>query len=220
MHLRNIPTNSKNDFRRSVSQAQKFDNMIFYINDENSLKTVDIDAIPNDVRSIVIVGGDVVITSENISGKSNFPRAIVVLENNHNIGGNIYIKGNVKNIYSSLVAEKSILSGEGVNNLYNDQPEEIANLPKNQLYIYGLVASRNTIGGASYSSDSVKCPYNSENCTNITAQVFDFNYFRNFDNRNPGTRTYKDVSLDEYSMIIEYDVNILKNPPSIFELIQ
>lgn len=50
-------------------------------------------------------------------------------------GGNIYLGKNVKNIYTSLIAEGTIYSGESSGVLYNDVEAKVIHLPQNQLYI-------------------------------------------------------------------------------------
>lgn len=108
---RNISIDHQNVHFDAAKATQLNDN-IFYINNSSSLKTLKLSSIPDKVRSIIVVGGDVVIEND-INENSSHPRAIVVIENSQNIGGNIYIKENVKKIHASLVAEKSLLSGEG-----------------------------------------------------------------------------------------------------------
>lgn len=53
----------------------------------------------------------------------------------------------MKEIRSTLIAEKSILSGVSPTILYNDTKENVLSaLPPYQLYIKGSVVSYNTIG--------------------------------------------------------------------------
>lgn len=60
-------------------------------------------------RTLIIEGGDAVIDSDiTIDPQIEHPRSIVVIGDANGNGGNIYIKGSVKNIYSSLIAEGSI----------------------------------------------------------------------------------------------------------------
>lgn len=215
LRSRNISTDLKNE-NFVLSSAKNLGDTIFFVNNSENLKTVKISSIPDNIRSIVIIGGDAVIEKDITNSPA--PRVVIAVQNENNRGGNIYIKENVKNLELSFIAEKAILSGNGNNDLYNDIPDEIVKLPKNQLYIKWLFASRNTIGGASSALNDIKCPYlpeNSNTCDKATAQIFDLNYFRNFDHRNDGTRAYMDNSLDEYSLIIEYDKNLISNPPSI-----
>lgn len=198
------------------------DNKIFFINEQSNNKTVEINHIPDGIRSIIVIGGDVVITSNLQNISKNSPRAIIVLKNIHGQGGNLYIKENVTNIDASIFTEKSLLSGEGEHaidsqkRLYNDTAEELAKLPKNQLYIRGSLFSLNTIGGASKDSKNPQCPYYID-CTGENAPRYDLNYMRSFDPRDIVTgrakRAYRDHSLDKFSVIIEYDYGIIVNPP-------
>ena len=84
-----------------------------------------------------------------------------------------------------------------------------------QLYIQGSLVSRNTIGGASVSRTQVVCPYNAT-CTYESAIRYDLNYFRAYD-KEAWTRAYTNNSLDDYSVIIEYDSRVVSNPPPGFE---
>lgn len=216
---RNISDNLKN---KNFNSQNALGDVIFYINESSELQTLRLGTIPDNIRSIVVLGGDVVIT-ENITNNS-YPRVIISIQNEKNFWWNIYIEEDVQKIFTSLVAEKSILSGEGKGELYNDEVIEIANIPKNQLYIKWFVASRNTIGGASKSLENVVCPHLLEDgriCNHVTAQIFDLNYFRNFNIKNGNhTRAYINDTLDKYSLIIEYDKNLISNPPSFLEIVK
>lgn len=92
------------------------------------------------------------------------------------------------------------------------------------MYVKGIFASRNTIGGASKNLDNPVCPYlpaGSVDCKLETAQIFDLNYFRNFDIRNGDiTRAYgNDINnFDDYSLIIEYDQKNISNAPDLLRI--
>lgn len=216
---RNISPSQKNE-NFSLNNAQKIGDKIFYINSGKTTKTLKITAWPKGVRSIILIGGDAVI-SENIE-KTDNPLAIIALQNEEKQGGNIFITENVTKIVSSLLAEKSLFSGEGkdagAKAYYNDDKTEVTRPPKNQLYIFGTVFARNTIGGASDALrlEDVICPVGA-NCINPPASAYDLNYFRAFDVRdmknNTAKRGYKDATLDEYSLIIEHDSRTQLSPP-------
>lgn len=101
----------------------------------------------NTTQSLIVEGANVTIDADILTGTTiKKPRAIIVLAKEGK-GGNIYIKGNVKNIYATLIAEGSIYSGlPPPGALYNDTKAKVANLPANQLYIFGSLLSHNTIG--------------------------------------------------------------------------
>lgn len=118
-----------------------------------------------------------------------------------------------------MIAEWSLYSGDNLSTLYNDTTEKVALLSKditNQLYVYGIVISHNTIGGSIQSSAPV-CVYNENNCTYERAIRYDLNYFRGFDPSIVTNRAYSDSSLDAYSFIIEYDSRVLSSPPPGFD---
>ena len=110
------------------------------------------------IRTLIIEGGDLYINGDIT--KDLFvdkPRTIIVLKDKSGNGGNIYLHGSVKQIISTIIADGSIYSGFPTSAqstlpttvfLYNSTKVQITNLPANQLYIYGSVITRNTIGGA------------------------------------------------------------------------
>lgn len=58
------------------------------------------------LRSIIIVGGNLRIDNDiEKHPQVNTSRAVIVMKNDAGQGGNIYIKDNVKNIYTTLIAE-------------------------------------------------------------------------------------------------------------------
>lgn len=162
-------------------------------------------------RSLIVEGADVVI-DRDISG-SGRSCVIIALANGSN-GGNIYITSAPKVIQSYLVAEWTVFAGTSSSNLYNDTKVKIANLPSNQLYILGWVISRNTIWWAL--TESVArgaCPFTEENCDRDTAIKYDLNFFRNY-TKTPWARAYtKDTSLENFSLIIEYDARATGDIP-------
>lgn len=70
----------------------------------------------------MVIGGDVVIAKDITETSQS--KIIFAIKNDKNLGGNIFIHKDVKKIYSSLIAENSIFSGEGngagANKYYTD----------------------------------------------------------------------------------------------------
>lgn len=175
-------------------------------------------------RTLIIEWGDLYINgdiTENVF--LNKSRSIIVVKDSSWKGGNIYIEWSVKKIHASLIAEWTIYSGYPssaqavtpiVPFLYNDTKAKVTNLPANQLYIYGNVISRNTIGGSAEvtSGKNGSCPYTEDNCNRDTAIKYDLNYFRWY-NKEATRRAYKDNTLDNFSVIIESDSRIVSDPP-------
>lgn len=163
-----------------------------------------------DARSLIVEWTDVYINADILLDPAvKKPRAIIAMKDASWNGGNIYISSNVKNIYASLVAEWSIYSGDSASALYNDTKAKVTNLPANQLYIYGMVISRNTIGWSTTST--VTCPYTEATCDRDTAIKYDLNYFRTYDKDT--TNGSLKIWYDDYSLIIEYDPLVLTDPP-------
>lgn len=161
---------------------------------------------------------------------------IIALKDNEWNWWNIYITENVSQIYAYIVAEWSIFSGykdgkKGVSYIEWNKP---LNSPNLQLYINWLLISKNTIGGNQQDS---KCPILSYNCDETgpqkNSQEFDFNYFRknpkdenwNYKTSLPESRKQlwawnieNQGKIQEAIMIIDYNNNIITNPPIGFEI--
>lgn len=139
------------------------------------------------------------------------------------MGGNIYIGSGVAKIYSSIIAEGSLLSGYFTGTtatnpiLYNASSIELLSLPNRQLYTYGSIISHNTIGGAyGQGVGNYVCPYTEMSCDRSMAIRYDFNYFRDFQKNDPNAalnRGYKNAAYDDYSFVIEYDPRVQSAPP-------
>jgi hypothetical protein len=167
----------------------------------------------NTTETITIVGSNLYIDADILDNTNlKKARAIIVLKDSSGNGWNIYIGDDVKNIYSSLIAEWSIYSGTWPANLYNDTKAKVTNLPANQLYIKGILVSRNTIGGSTTNTISTgACPLAlAVVCTRDMAIRYDLNYLRNYDKNliheaKPG--------YPNYSLIIDYDTRLVSDPP-------
>lgn len=218
---RNIPANLANNFGNTTPEA--LGNKIVYINTSSALQTLTYGAamtsyFPSSADSLIIIGGDLIIDTDIINS-SNLPKGIIVLKNEAWVGGNIIIRKDVKKIYSSIFAEWTLYSGDDKNTLYNADTlsaANLANVAPNQLHIYGVLMSRNTIWGASQGTAWL-CVYGETTCSYSQAIRYDLNYFR----WNPGTRTttnrwFRDSTLDNFSLVIEADTRLTSNPPPGF----
>lgn len=191
---------------------------MFFINDTATKKKL---TIPNSTlfataRSIIVVGGDVMITGD--ISPSGLPRAIIALQNASGTGGNVYIDETVKNIKTTVFAEGTVFSGDNAGVLYNATTADITSLPLNQLWIKGSLLARNTVGGSMQSTPV--CPLPGAFCNYETSIRYDLNYFRSIPPSRTAptnTRAYSDASLDMYSVIIDYDDRVISNPPPGFE---
>ncbi len=176
----------------------------------------------NSTRTLIVEWADLVIDGDigipPLLSDTKGPKAIIVLSNKDGYGGNIIINGDVKKIYSTLIAEKSILSGVSKMILYNDTKENVLSaLPPYQLYIKGSVVSYNTIGWSSNDASDFRCPYfETATCNGTTSLKYDFNYFRNFQSGSTDVvnqRWHPTTLYDDYSFIIEFDPKALSDPP-------
>lgn len=143
-------------------------------------------------RTIAIVGGDITITND--INPRNTPLTIVALTDENGNGGNIIINGNVKDIHSSLISERSITS------ITSD----------NQLYIRGLVSSAN----APQEVAPTNCPYYLANCT---PSDFDLPGSRSSFLSLANTTGHTSLSGAIYTapIVIETDPRLMRNPPKI-----
>ena len=59
------------------------------------------------------------------------------------------------------------------------------------------------------------CPVIVANCTNTIAQIYDLNYFRTYDYTDASQKSvpFDDVRFEKSSLIIEYNNNVVSNPP-------
>ncbi len=165
----------------------------------------------SDTRSLVVEWGDVYISADvDKDANVNKARAIIVLKDKDGNGGNIYIGKNVKNIYTSLIAEGTIYSGENSTTLYNRYAIDAPFLPRNQLYILGSVISRNTIGWATL-LPNFSCPYTEWACNENTSIKYDWNYFRTYDKKS--INQSDNHNWEDYSVIMEHDSRLIIDPP-------
>ncbi len=213
---RNLSLDQRNHTFTTTNQTL---NRIFYINDESTPKTVTYQSIrmafnSADTQWLIIIGWDLYI-DEDIYNTTGIPKWIILLKNSNGVGGDVYIGRNVRRIQSTIFAEGTLYSGESNTLLYNASSTNLTTLPELQLYVQWSLMSRNTIWWASISNTEVVCPYSVE-CTFEDAIRYDLNYFRAYDGEEL-SRAYTNSSLDEYSLIIEYDPRVLLNPPPGFE---
>lgn len=227
---KNVGTLSRNltSVQKNTTTNSTFNNVnpvivgdkIVFVNETSTLKTLVLtDSLFNSVRSIIVIGGDVKIAGTGgivFSPPSSNSKAVIVIKNNNNIGWDIYIDQYVSRIQATLLAEGTVYSGNGPGDIYNDSTADVTNLPLKQLWVQGSILSRNTIGGSV--QGAAICPLPGDTCDFQTSIRYDLNYFRAisipFD---PAKRAYKDSSLDEYTVIIDYDLRNTTNPPPWFE---
>lgn len=170
---------------------------------------------PSWINTIIVDGADLFIWWDILKVPWEV-KAIIVLKKDDWTKWDIFIKDNVKFIWSTIVTQKSIISWDW-SSYYSDT--WTAN---NQLFIKWSLISYNTIW---WSSSSIpKCPYYvSPPCDYLIAKRYDLNNFRafNISTWNPvdGSIYWVDMSVSWYdssSMIIEYDSEIQLKTPEVF----
>jgi hypothetical protein len=190
------------------------------------------------IYSVIAIGADIYIDDSVVPQVDGHPRVMIALKNDAGKGGNIYIKGGVTRILSSLVAEGSLYSAEfawTTPNIYNDD-ESLggkSRIPNRQLYIYGSLISNNTIWWYSGDNGGINyCPYDITPCSNNVSLTYDYNHFRDFQKSKPEPekvllRWYQPLwtpapsnKYDDYSMVIEHDPRVISDPPPGLERMQ
>jgi hypothetical protein len=145
-------------------------------------------------RAIVVVGWDITLTTD-ITART-YPIALIALADETGSGGEIIIDPRVRDIESSLYAEK-VLRSSG----------------DNQLYIHGSVVSHNTVSTS-------KCPYyvswvcdpDLYNLQKIREAYLDL-----ADKTGHTATTPRALDHSDISVIIEYDGRVLSDPPPVLD---
>jgi hypothetical protein len=178
---------------------------------------------PNNKKSIIVIGGDVILDEPTIGSSVDTTRAIIALKDESWSGWNIIISENVGRIYSFLYAEGTIYSGyKTATGLISSYISKwVWNIPGNQLYINGAIVSKNTIGWSLQSPPT--CPVVIANCDIVNSQLYDMNYFRTYDPTDPTQKNvpYDDPRFGAASLVIEYNRWLSSDPPpGISEIFQ
>ncbi len=178
--------------------------------------------VPLGKRSIIVIGGNIVIDQIDVNSLlwANPSIALIALKDASGNGWDIVISDKAKRIYAYLYAEGTIFSGEKASNvapIVKYSNTGIWNIPQNQLYIRGFMASKNTIGGSQQKPTPI-CPALVIWCNQANVYSYDWDYFRTYDPLKtlqyslPSERSGV-ARLQWAAMIIEYDPTILTDPP-------
>lgn len=176
-------------------------------------------------RSIVVIGGDIIIDEVTVNAINWWDKniALIALKDDLWNWGNIVIYDKVKRIYAYMYAEWSVYSWEKVDYLSPIIPYSqpwVWHIPKWQLYIRWLVASKNTIWW-SQQKPIPFCPVLVVGCTSLSSYAYDWDYFRTYNALDASQRSLPFErstvpKLQNATMIIEYDSQILVDPPPWF----
>jgi hypothetical protein len=169
---------------------------------------------PTWVETIIVDWEDIIIWSD-ITKNPWTVKTIVALKKSDWTKWNIWISNWVQFVWATLIADRSILSGDW-STYYTDTNSAIR-----QLFIKWSVISYNTIGWSSRTP--VICPFYIDKtiCDLQKAMRYDFNHFRSYINVvswNPVP--WLNTSIAWYAnapVIIEYDSDTQKNPPRIIK---
>lgn len=177
----------------------------------------------NGKRSIILIGGDIIIDQALVNSElwNNRALGLIALKDASGKWGNIVIGSKARQIYAYMYAEGSVYSGQKFGTTIVPYVKAgVWNIAQGQLYIRGLVASKNTIWGAQQKPTAI-CPTLTPDCTPSNAYSYDWDYFRSYDYTDPTqsalpTERASIVKLQSAAMIIEYDAHILTDPPPGF----
>ncbi len=178
----------------------------------------------NNKRSIIVVGWDIIIDNAVVNADlwSNKTMGMIALKDAAWNGGNIVITDRVKQIYAYMYAEWTVYSWEKTGaNIEPYTDGWVWNIPKWQLYIRWFVASKNTIGGSQQKPVPI-CPVLIASCTAASSYAYDWDYFRTFDYADTSQKSLPversgNAKLQNATMIIEYDPDILTDPPPWYQ---
>ncbi len=178
----------------------------------------------NGKRTVVVIGWDIILDMPIINALdwSDKNIALIALKDSAGNGGNIIITDKVKRIYAYMYAEGTVYSGIKWANIDPYTDGGIWNIPKWQLFIRWLVASKNTIWWSQQKPNPI-CPVLVTGiCDAVSSYAYDWDYFRTYDttdltqNSLPSERATV-PKLQNATMIIEYDPDILVDPPPWFQ---
>lgn len=131
-------------------------------------------------KTLVLVWWDLLIKSNMYYLNPNTDiLGIIVMKDKNGNGWNVYIDYRVTNVVWNIFAEKSLYAYDA--DTWVVVPSSDFSKLKNQLHLYGLVYSENTIGGSR--TAPFKCPYYVAAVwcdTQSEAQDYDLNFLRRF----------------------------------------
>lgn len=222
--IRNIPSAILADVNSSLE-------FVYLKNDYtiDDLKMFSLRALPNKKRTIIVEGGNIYLT---LSSQSLWlwtwqePIALIALKDATGKGWNIIIKRDVKQIYGYLYVEGSVFSADETYPAASSHyaSKWVWNIPQNQLYVRGFIASKNTIGGSQQKPAPI-CPVLTPECgSTLAPEIYDWDYFRLYNPEEIATQgsipsdrqSIFPESVKKATMILEYDPSILSDPPPGF----
>ena len=167
-------------------------------------------------KTILLVGGNLYITSDIINDTNSDILWIIVLKDENNKWWNVYIDPGVIDINAVIYADKTLISYNWVDEMdWTFNQDSLSN----QLYIHGSVFSNNTIWWAVQTP--AICPfyaeyaYSSFSCTKKIAQKFDLNFLRRY---YPSLGWTSSVNTNESNpVVIKYNPVIQISPPPLFD---
>ncbi len=136
-------------------------------------------------KTVVVKGGNLHIAADMRYSSPSDIAVFVVLrdEKNPKNGGNVYVDPGVTNLVGTFILDGSLLNLSGSTVLSSEDPADIPSL-RRQLFVYGQLASANTVGGSSAGTPA--CPYGSDAekngtaCSKETAAKYDLSVLRKF----------------------------------------
>lgn len=178
--------------------------------------------LPAKRYTILLHGGNLSLKSNLLRKEQTANILGLIISANQNSGGNIFLFPEVTKIEAALYTKGSLISvnrhGRPTEDLdsnctgskgFCDRSFEL----HNQLYLKGLLVSRNTNDGANQTPP--ECPANNliQTCTEEAAIIFDLVRLRTYHPRSGGTKIHPTL---EEAVIIEYDSRVKTHTPPLF----
>lgn len=233
-----IPTGS--DVKAGIVDSSGWKILYIEANGQNIELSNSNDFAVSGINTIVIRGGNLYINSDMYYTNNNSILWVVIQKDANLNGWNLYINPEVTNIVWTYVADGYAASYDWLSEISVWRINKL----KNQLYVYGWLITHNTIGWSR--NNPIICPM-IVTCTNIDdAQKYDLNYLRRYYiyNKKPfgnwkiiGGATIDDSGkaswfktklkskfnninddLAKHPVIIEFNQNIINNPPIGFDV--
>lgn len=145
-------------------------------------------------------------------------KGIIVLKDENGIGGNIYIKPDVRFIWASLFADESIESVKYSWNTFSSSNSARTVQLDKQLVIYGSVFSKNTVGGAVRANNNgwYVLPWNNTTISLDEAVRYDLAFLR-MSNAWHDTASSMNRNHNEYVVILVDPRNISNTLPGFIQ---
>lgn len=215
-------TITKNDIKTSIYKNVELLTKTWKSWNPNVLYKTDNDLTLNSWNNqydTIIVKWKNVIISWDINKVNWKVHWIVALKDSAWNWWNVFVNNNVRVLSAVIFADGWLISWDWINEYYADTQ----NWAKDQMFIKWTLITNNTIWWSSKATPT--CPYWVSPCDAQIAKRYDLNHFRHYVyNATPSIGNALDASYltktwyKEAPLIIEYDSDLIGNPPPVFKI--